>query len=175
MGYRFFDTPPNPEDMLQRFLVRNGATLKLAFECYYIEKHDAKLHDHIGWPAPPNADRICQIASNITHGNMVDRLDPIHLLEEGYSEAVVVFEDEDTAQNVFVETWIDVENDNIVRVRMDTDFPTFTDKPIDLVFTVLVKKTWIDEQTMDTKVIKDAVAHCIASVLPGAPYPLHPE
>lgn len=182
MAYRYDSNPPKkPENMLQKFAVRNGATLKLAFRCYYFKPplgHDPHYHDHINWPAPNYHGDACQMKpprDEFPYINGIirrcDDLPPIHLLDEGYQDVAVTFEDADQASNITVESWIDEDDDNIVRVHMDTAFPTFSDKPIDLRFTVFVRKTYTDPATNITRTTKDAVAHCFVSVLPGAPYP----
>lgn len=165
MGYRFYDNPPKPEDHLHRFPVRNGAVMRLAFACYYLHGHNPKLHDHIGWPNPDHPDAICQEISNMKLYRMRHKdieLQEIHLLKEGYNEVAVSFEDEEQAQNLTVNAWIDEDDDNIIRMIVGSKFPTFSDKPVDLRFTVFVKK---DNATID------AVCHGFITVLPGAPYP----
>lgn len=166
MGYRTYDKPPKPEDHLRKFAVRNGAIVKLAFGCYYLEPHNVAFHDHIGWPNPDNADHICQERNNLRfYGwpGMSGELDEIHLIEEGYTEAAVSYEDEEQAAHLITEAWIDEEVDNIVYMKVKADYPTFNDKPLDLRFTLFVKKH-------DGSAI-DAVCHGFISVLPGASYP----
>lgn len=177
MAYRLDSTPPRkPEDILPRFAVRNGATLKLAFRCYYHtpkETHDPHYHDHKNWPAPNyHPGDICQmhpprdIPKFFCHPQMRTMHDftEIHLLEEGYHDVVMTFEDTEQDDYLDVTGWIDEEDDNIVRFHINTDFPNFSDKPIDLRFTVFVKKV------ADDVVTKDAVCHGIITVLPGHPY-----
>ena len=166
MAYRFDDTPFNPEEHLPKLYVRNGAQLKAAFGCYYLNPHNSRLHDFIGWPRPNHPDSICQIPSDLVeygfnHKTMT--LDEIHLLNEGYTGAVLAFEDDDLASNLLnASAEIDSETDNIVRISMTPQFDTFTDNNIDIVFTVFVFKN-------DTAVY-DAVFHGVVSVMPGA-YP----
>lgn len=175
--------PPNPECLLNRYIVRNGATLKLDFDCYYmVPGHDPHYHDYKNWPAPNyHPGDVCQIlpprdiprfmtARDMLYGRPCE-VAPIHLLDEGYSEAVIVFEDTAKAAHVTTETWIDEEDDNIVRLRLDAMFDTFTTDPIELKFTLFVKKTYTDPETNITRTTKDAVEHGIIVVVPGAPYP----
>lgn len=162
MGYRFSDNPPKPEDHLRKFAVRNGATLHVSFGCYYLNNHDPMFHDHIGWPNPSLPDGSCQEISNmrlfpIKH-KTVD-LEEIHLLEEGYTDAEVSYEDTEDIDYLTTNAWIDEEDDNIVRMTVATNLPTFDDKPKDYKFTIFVKS----ESTID------AVCHAVISVLPGAP------
>lgn len=165
MGYRFNDNPPKPEDHLHRFAVRNGATAKIAFGCYYLMGHDSKMHDHVGWPSPDNPDHVCQIQSNFRLYGLKEKtvnLQEIHLIEEGYTETSIEFDDQENAQYLDASTWIDEDDDNIVRVKIDTDFPMFEDKPIDMRFTVFVRNDEAD--------VTDAVCHGMLTILPGSPY-----
>lgn len=165
MGYRFCDNPPKPEDHLHRFTVRNGASIKIAFACYYLHGHNPKMHDHIGWPRPDMPDHICQIVSNFKLYGMKDKtidFQDIHLLDEGYTDVSIVFDDSDKAQYIDATVAIDEDDDNIVRVKIDTFFPTFEDKPVDMRFTVFVRNNATD--------MTDAVCHGMLTVLPGSPY-----
>ena len=169
MGYRYNDNPPKPEDNLIRFAVRNGATAKIAFGCYYLRGHDSKLHDFVGWPNPSNRDAICQELSNFKlfkSKNKTVELEEIHLLEEGYDEAAVAYESSEHAQYLITEANIDEDDDNIVRVRITANLPEFSDKPIDVRFTVFVRKS------SETKI--DSVCHGVITILPGAVYPGSP-
>ena len=172
MGYRFNDNPPKPEDHLYRFAVRNGATARITFGCYYLGKHDPKLHDFIGWPNPDNVDAICQEISNFKlfgKKNKTIELQEIHLAEEGYDEVAVAYEDSEYAQYLITESHIDEDDDNIIRVKVTANLPEFSDKPIDVKFTVFARKS------SETRI--DAVCHAIISVLPGPVYPgsVYPE
>ncbi len=166
MGYRTCDKPPKPEDHLHRFTVRNGATTKIALACYYIKGHNPKLHDYIGWPNPDRPDMICQELNNFRLYGLKEKtvdFKEIHLLDEGYNvDAVIKFDDQEKAQYVEASALIDEENDNIVRVKVDTNFPMFEDKPIDMRFTVFVRNNATD--------MTDAVCHGMLTVLPGSPY-----
>ena len=161
------NTPPNPEQMLPIFPVRNGATLNLAFGCFYADIHDVQMHDHMGWPNPDNPDWICQI--NGRWNQIPEKLgrykwtkNPIDLIEEGYSyTAEVTFEDSTLASGLDASAWIDAETTNIVRMSVDTAYEAFSDEPKEIKFTLFVKKT--DSTSID------AVCHGIIAVLPGAP------
>ena len=166
MGYRFSDNPPKPEDHLRRFTVRNGTIMRLAFGCFYLYGHNNKYHDHIGWPNPSSPDHICQDTSNMRlypFKNKTVSFDEIHLTEEGYDEAVVAYEDDENLQYLETTAFIDNDNDSVVRMNVAANLPSFEDKPVDLRFTLFVKKE-------DGSAI-DAVCHGIVTVLPGAPYP----
>lgn len=165
MGYRFDDNPPKPEDHLHRFPIRNGATARIAFACYYLQGHNPKMHDHIGWPNPDSPDHICQIQSNFKLYGLNEKtidFQDIHLIDEGYTDAAIKFDDQDNAQYVDASAWIDPNDDNIVRIKVDTNFPVFEDKPIDMRFTVFVRNDYTDTT--------DAVCHGMLTVLPGSPY-----
>lgn len=182
MAYRNPSEKPNPENLLVRYPVRNGATLKLAFHCFYVKPkpgHDPHYHDYKNWPAPNyHPGPICQtppprdVPRFFTHGDMrldhPEDLEDIHLLDEGYTEAAVVFEDAERSAYVTTEAWIDEDEDNIVRIHVNTALPNFSDEAIEMPFTVFVKKI---ETDLTTRVTQDAVAHSIMLVLPGHPYP----
>ena len=182
MAYRTLKERPKPENLLPTFSVRNGATLKLAFRCYYhtpMPTHDPHYHDHLHWPSEDyHPGDICQmhpprdIPKFLCHPIMRTLHDhtPIHLIEEGYSEVTMTFEDTENDDYLDVTGWIDEEDDNIVRFHINTSFPNFSDKPKDLRFTAFVKKTSTDPVTSVITVTKDAVCHGIITVLPGHPY-----
>ena len=164
--YRSADISKNPEDYLQKLCVRNGATMRASFECFYLGAHDKKMHDHLGWPSPGNIDRICQLAPTFvlpSEKHLMTNLEKIHLIEEGYNTVKISFEDSAKAANVTALGSIDPENDHIVHIKIDTNFATFSDDPVDLKFTVFVKR--------DDGSLVDAVFHGILSVLPGSPCP----
>lgn len=169
MGYRLEEKPFNPEDHLHRFCVRNGTIGKMAFGCYYLVEHDYKLHDHIGWPDPDKPDRICQIVSSpvsnpifLTKNGIVNNLEEIHLLDEGYDTAAITFEDDEIEYYTSIEAYIDEEDDYIVHLNVKAEFPSFSNNPKDYKFTLFVKKS-------DGTAI-DAVCHAVLSILPGSPY-----
>lgn len=170
MGYRTIDKPPKPEDMLRKFDVRNGAIMRVAFGCYYSSNgHDPHYHDHLNWPAPNyHPGPICQMAPPrdkyrwLPYPTMRKpvQLEPINLSDEGYTTFVVTYEDEDLAYYLTTEAWLDEDEDNIVRMSVYADFPTFSDKPKELRFTLFAIKS-------DRSAI-DAICHGIVSVLPGS-------
>ena len=163
MGYRR-NEPPKPEEHLRRFPVRNGAIMRIAFACYYMSGHDSKMHDHLGWPNPDNPDCICQMVSNLKLYKMKDKtveFEPIHLIEEGYSNAIISFETTEDSVWLTADAWIDEEEDNIVKVSIEAGLPEFSDKPKDIRFTVFV--------IGDDGTAIDAVCHAMMTVLPGPP------
>lgn len=172
MGYRFSDNPPKPEDHLRRFPVRNGAVMRLAFACYYMKGHNPDLHDHLGWPNPDYPDTICQERSNMRLFGMKHKtieLEEIDLIEEGYDSVQVTFEDDEMAQHLSIETWIDEDDPNIVRLLVFAGFPSFSDKPIDVRFTLFVSKS--NEEIPSREMARDAVCHGVFTILPGNPSP----
>ena len=168
MGYRFNDKPPKPEEHLRTFDVRNGAQMRATFGCYYAhEGHDPKVHDYYGWPDPRHPDDICQMLPDFVHPyhNKDKRplsFQPIHLLEEGYTSAIVVFEDRDFVRHLNAKAWIDEDDDCLVRMTVYAGLPTFSDKPKDVNFTLFVRKA--------DREVSDAVCHGTLTVLPGNPY-----
>ena len=175
MPYRTNREPPKPENMLRRFTVRNGATLDILFPCYYfapILGHDPHYHDYIGWPSPNHVGRACQMWPPrdkfrwLAHPVMRQGgdLTPILLRSEGYKEASITFEDDEIAKSLKARAWIDLDDQYIVRMYINTDFETFHDKPLETRFTVFIKKN-------DGDIVrKDAVCHGILTILPGSPY-----
>jgi len=160
-------TPPDPEKMIPRFPVRNGAIMNLAFGCFYGNIHDVQMHDHMGWPNPNNPDWICQVDNEWKAipeklGRYKWLKSPIDLIDEGYSyTAEVTFEDDELASGLEAEAYIDAGTTNIVRMSVATNYEAFSDEPKEVKFTLFVKKT-------DSTAI-DAVCHGIIVVLPGAP------
>lgn len=172
MGYRTLDKPPKPEDLLRRFDVRNGAIMHVTFGCYYSKNgHDPHYHDYINWPAPDYHPGLpCQMhpprspfrwLQPIT-GNPI-QLDPIDLVDEGYNEATVVYDDPDIAQYLDTDAEIDADDQNLIRMNVKASLPTFEDQPKEARFTLFIKRS-------DGLAI-DAVCHGIVVVLPGSPYP----
>lgn len=169
MGYRFNDTPPNPEDHLMKLHVRNGATLRAAFGCYYLNTHDRKFHDHIGWPYPGHPDHICQIPYDIPfYGDKSKtmELDEIHLTAEGYNNVFIKFEDSEL-EYINANAYIDEQDDHIVRIQATTCLPLSlfeNNQCKDFVFTLFAQKA-----EPETYII-DAIFHGVISVMPGAPW-----
>ena len=143
--------------------------MRMAFGCYYAHTgHDQKLHDHIGWPNPEHPDAICQMLPGYKHPWTVRKVgpvsfEPINLLNEGYDEAYVTYEDEDAYDVLDTQAWIDDDDDCIVRMSVLANLPSFSDKPKDFRFTLFIKKQ--DDSAID------AVCHGIVTVLPGSPSP----
>ena len=161
MGYRYDDKPPKPEDHLLRLAVRNGATLRAAFGCYYLKHHNPSRHDYAGWPNPHKIDRICQAVGStkllkINEDNAV--LEKINLSEEGYDTAIIEFEESDAVQYFSSNrAYFDSMEPNIVRIAVRPNLPDFTDKPVDVRFTLFISN-------VDTV---DAVCHGMITILPG--------
>lgn len=166
MGYRFDDN--RPKNFPQRiFDVRNGATLKISFGCFYYRHHDVKYHDYMGWPNPTRPDMIHQPGSFDDpapwipdHHVFVEKeLEPIHLAEEGYTQFSVVFDDSTIESNVTTDISVDEIEDHVIRVNMTVNLPTFTDKPKETGFTVFASK--------ENDSVNDSICHGIMKVLPG--------
>lgn len=166
MGYRMQNIPK--DDMPQRiFDVRNGATMKAAFACYYYRNHDTKLHDHIGWPRPGHPDESCQMfvepAPWIPSHIAIEPhdLEEIHLTEEGYTGATIIFEDSTIGNAATATVQIDSEQDHIINLTVTVNLPTFTDEPKETGFTIFAIKN---------ASTRDAVCHGVLRVLPGSQY-----
>jgi hypothetical protein len=161
MGYRYDDRPPKPEDHLLRLAVRNGAMLRAAFGCYYLKHHNPSRHDHAGWPNPHRIDRICQAIGNAKLLKINEDcavLEEIDLPGEGYDSIAIEFEESDAVQ-YFTErsAYFDDEEPNVVRIAVRPNLPDFTDKPVDVRFTLFISNA-------DTV---DAVCHGMITILPG--------
>ena len=165
MGYRLCD---KPREYPQRiFDVRNGATLKISFGCYYYKYHDAKYHDHRGWPTPTSPDMIHQVGSLDDpapwmpdhHVFVEQELEPIHLADEGYTRFSVVIDDPTIAADVTTDIGIDEVEDHVIRVKLTVNLPTFTGGPKETGFTVFTSKA--------DGSINDSVCHGIMKILPG--------
>lgn len=173
MAYRLDNTPPpKPENFLPKFAVRNGATLRVALGCYYLtEGHDPHFHDYINWPAPnyhPGA--VCQMTPirNLPRRirNLADfravEMERIHLLEEGYTNVTLKFDDSDFASHVAnISCEIDPDDDYIIRMTLSARFDLFEDKPKESRFTLFACRPSDDRH--------DAVCRGVVSVLPGPP------
>lgn len=168
--------------MLPRLVVRNGATLKVAFDCFYFDPkatHDPHYHDHIGWPAPNYHFGICQMFpprnENPRHWfhpimRTKDDVSPIDLSEEGYTGFEVTYEDPDIAANLTTRIEADsTEGANVVRMQVDTALPLFSDKPKETRFTVFAVKDVVDDQNVLLYKTKDELLHGVLTVLPGNP------
>lgn len=154
-------------DQLRRFDVRNGATMRLAFMCFYYRNHDSHYHDHVGWPEPKQHDMSCQMPPYPGPAPWLPRqkvyplnyLEPINLMNEGYTDVYVEYEDDEIEQYLTTESYID-EHD-VVRVQVTPNLPVFTDKPKEARFTAFIANS-------DGRY--DAVCHGAIIILPGSPH-----
>lgn len=171
MGYRFSDQPkPNPEDMLPRFEVRNGAILDIAFPCFYldvIDEHDSKYHDHVGWPSPTHVDCICQYPSSGMERIDFENPHPIDLTSyyEGYDEAIAVLDE--TVSELTLTPSLSSDESNVVYLRAKAEFAAFEDQPKEYRFTLFLHapaRTYHNEQQQERM---DQVIRGIIVVLPG--------
>lgn len=165
MGYRFTDIPRKYPQRI--FDVRNGATLKISFGCFYYKYHDVKYHDHMGWPDPHHQDMIHQVGSLSDpapwipdHHVFTEReLEPIHLADEGYTAFLVTFDDPVIEADTVTDIAIDETEDHVIRVKITVNLPTFTEGTKETGFTVFAS-------TEDGSIV-DSVCHGIMKVLPG--------
>lgn len=174
MGYRYNiptdknGEPPKPEDMLPRFEIRNGAILKIAFKCRYLLHN----HDHPMYVYPHIAGDVALLRrenhrpyDKLSQAKFPIKSEPINLIDEGYEiDAKVAFEDAD--EYLTATGRIDTEEQNMIRIAVNAQYPEFSDKPIEKRFTVFIRKNRDDGITDSI----DAVCHGIIVVLPGKPF-----
>lgn len=191
MGYRFAKEQADKKERLNVYPIRANALLNLSFGCYYMDGHDSKLHDHIGWPNPDNVDSICQIQSNgkliWPYNNKTLNLDKIDLIEEGYTGAIVTteptgitFEESpETTRSIdeyfSADAFIDAEEHNLVRFQFGANFLECgydVKTPIDVVFTLYVWKPLTDKDSSFPFDKMDAVEHGIIRILPASSHTL---
>lgn len=164
--------------------VQNGATASFAIPCFYIEVlppkrahfHDRCHHDHIGWPSPSHPDHICQPKDFAHRHNCHHRsgfaaysdehrghhrryidpecMIPIHLYDEGYTEAFVTG---DFPDGISCRASIDRNEDWIVRVIFDVNTEEAETKELKIPFSVFVR----DNQK------RDIVSTGTLVILPG--------
>ena len=167
---------PKPEDMLPRFAIRNGATLKMTLDCYYLdpkETHDPHYHDHINWPSEDyHPGPICQMVPPrdprpwfpFPIMRTRDDVSPIDLRGAGYIDLDISFDESDVLDHVETRLSFDTEaGENVIRVYISTNFDTFSDKPVETRFTVFAIR---QDGTYE---IKDELVRGILVVLPGNP------
>ena len=168
MAYRNDIPPaPDPDDLLPRFFVRNGATMKVTFGCYYAGRgHDPHTHDYMNWPAA-NAvpEGACQMvpprdmvrwSDGLVAGSPA-HLEPIHLLEEGFNDLATIFDDEDYQSAFDPATDFSEMQDNYIVLTLWANIASFTGKPKEFKFTVYASS--------QDKI--DAVCRGILVILPG--------
>lgn len=166
-----------------KLYAHNGTTADFAFPCWYQEVHkpvrahlhDRHRHDHEGWPSPAHPDHSCQLWAPDLHECRIGRhhecsphcdmyidmdgISPIHLLDEGYTEAHVAWAtkrkgdgDEwivgEPPEGIDVEAWIDPDEDWVVRVFIDVDDPTALEDPSMYRLTVFVNKPAEDVESI---------------------------
>lgn len=188
MAYRFDNTPPpKPELLVPKIDVRNGGTTIVAFPCFYLEMekpvdwHDHHVHDHIGWPSPNHPDHICQKLPDYTkppyfngvYGYVdMDKVTPIHLIEEGYTQAILRMDSMDTAEKVSSSSvnhraYISEDEDWVVKIEFNPMLAEFKDKPIDFLFSLFVYSPESMDGSSTTIGTYDEVVRAMLTVLPG--------
>lgn len=160
----------------------NGEISRLAIPCWYFvidppkraHHHNRMHHDHIGWPSPNHPDHICQswdFASSCCshdsnkhhcdHCSMfidLSKLAPVHLLSEGYTHAVIEF-DEDI-DGLIADCDIDNHDDWIIRININAKCKDAIKEKIKIRYTIFVGNE--DE-------LNDVAATGFLTILPG-PY-----
>ena len=180
MAYRLdIPKPPNPEDALPVFQVRNGAILDIAFPCYYldvIQAHDSHYHDYIGWPAPNYHGQACQFVDGLPfheHAKEWEHIDwvhphPIDLTSyyEGYDSAYVAVDE--VISGLTLSAQLDTNETNIVYLRAKAALATFTGDPKECKFTVFLHAPARIYQGIQQQEKIDQVIRGKILVLPGS-------
>lgn len=148
-----------------RLTVHNGATAHFAFPCWYQEvhppvpahPHDHHRHDYEGWPSPKHPDHCCQLWAPDRHMCSVGHrhecsphcehyvdlafVTPIHLRDEGYTDAVVAWATEDglAPEGLSVVGWIDEDEDWVVRVSVMPEMAEAREKQQKVRFSVFAE------------------------------------
>lgn len=160
--------------------VQNGTTFEYAIPCWYLiadepvrsHCHNRQHHDHVGWPSPTYPDHICQDwefahschahdakghhHDHCEHYLDMEKLAPIHLSKEGYSNIEVAF---DGAPSGLTATGtIDSDRDWVVRITIKSRVPSAVKERIDVPYAVFASAG----QTR-----KDAVSRGVVAILPG--------
>lgn len=123
--------------------VMNGTISRLAFPCYYAYREDGMpfpyhkippiWKDHLGWPTPDRRDHSFQ--PRIVEGMVVD---PIHLTDEGYTTAMMTFDNPPDGLS-----WsLDID-DYIIRVNLDVSCNSANSEELDIPFAMYVIGTLV--------------------------------
>ena len=186
--------PPKPRRTMQdtttesTVYVQNGTTAYLAIPCWYLEVeppkrahyHSRQHHDHVGWPSPNHKDHICQswdfahsCCSFDKHKHEcdhceryldMDRLIPIHMLQEGYTDIEIAMID--APDGLKVSGYIDEKKDWIVRILFDAKCEDALEDKLVVRFSVFANGD------LGNRPVSDIVADGILEILPG---PFIPE
>lgn len=170
MGYRVNKIPPKPEDMLPRFPIRNGSSTWTELECFYLDikpGHSPHWHDYVGWPDPHHPGNACQMPRHrdgfrwLSHGRIVrEKLTPIDLIEEGFTAALISFDEPDAA-HLTAQAAVDQDNPHTISFGFSAELETFEDKPVEKRFTLFL---YNEEEEFYQSVLRG-----ILVILPGAP------
>lgn len=122
--------------------IQNGTRFHYAIPCWYLiaeepvrsHYHSREHHDHVGWPSPSHPDHICQDYefAHSCHAHEVkgyhhdrcrhyldmQRLSPIHLLKEGYTDIDIAFDNKPDGLSAV--GYIDNRRDWVVRIVIDS-------------------------------------------------------
>lgn len=163
--------------------VQNGSTLDYALPCWYLivdppmraHCHSRQHHDHVGWPSPTHPDHICQDwefahschehdndfhhhhGHHDHHDMYIDpsKLAPIHLLDEGYTDIEVAFDDK--PDGLFATGYIDAKRDWIIRINIDSMVADAIKDRIDVPYSVFASGNGR----------RDVVGRGVIAILPG--------
>lgn len=163
--------------------IQNGSTLEYAIPCWYLiaeeplrsHCHSRQLHDHIGWPSPTKPDHICQdwefahsCRAHKVKGHHHDhckryldmeKLHPIHLTEEGYSNIEIVFNNKPEGFNAT--GYIDEKRDWIVRITIDSKVAEATNVRVEVPYAVFASGNVMGQNR------RDAISRGVMVILPG--------
>ena len=193
MGYRKLERPkPNLPRMRNvqstttpgEIFIQNGIAAYFAFPCWYIDQepprhatlHDTTHHDHIGHPEPRRPDASCQIVQGHhmvwePHKNLLELSNvwPIHLLEEGYQEAELIFDD--PPDGLKSKSSIDTVDDWVVRTEIQCGIDEAIKEQVDIPYALFVFGHTDEEKDVEQH-IHNIVTKGVLHVLPG---PYNPE
>ena len=165
MAYRITEEF-NPEDYLPRFYVRNGATVKMAFDCYYWTPllrpehyHRDPHHEPVPWSSfDPVYGKVNPRFPDMSRPEDFTEID---LSAEGYTNASVIYDDTTISSNLTTTTTFDDNEANVVNCKVKANLPKFQDDAKETKFTVFVT---------GSSGLQDVVCRGILVILPGPPY-----
>lgn len=176
--------------------IQNGTKEHVAIPCWYVEvtppikahPHSRQHHDHIGWPSPRHPDHICQAwdlahsccsfnrhkhrCDHCEHFIDMDRMVPIHLLDEGYKSVKVVFKNAPSGLTATakIDDSVDIvekkrhTKDWIIRITFEAKCNAAMDEHVDVEYAVFASGT-----LKGGKEVTDIVSRGIVRIMPG-PY-----
>ena len=145
--------------------IDNGVTSRIALPCYYAYRKDGMplphheippiMQDHIGWPRPDARDRSFQPLH--VEGLVIE---PIHLQDEGYEQAIVTLKDAPSGLSATAEL-----DDSIIRVTVTAMCDEADSEAVEVPFSLYVSGTLTDGDTQFQA--RDIVTSGTIKVLPA--------